>query len=70
MAAIRLGQRLKQRMRLRIFLHDRIRIVLTSVIDHDQTGFSSSTMFLHHRIPVIQHLINIITLIICRYDDI
>ena len=55
---------------LGILLHDRISIILTSVIDHDQAGLSTAGMLLYHRIPVIQYLINVITLVICRDNDI
>ena len=59
MSTVCFRDRAEQRVFFCIFLHDYVCIILASVINHNQAGFTVSGMRLNDRIPVIKYLSDI-----------
>ena len=68
MSTVCFRDRAEQRVFLCILLHDYVCIILASVINHNQAGFTVSGMLLNDRIPVNKYLSDIFSFVICRYD--
>ena len=68
MSTVCFRDRAEQRVFFCIFLHYYVCIILASVINHNQAGFTVSGMRLNDRIPVIKYLSDIFSFVICRYD--